>query len=100
MALGTALCFSSLIAASGPHLVHHLGNLHPVHAHSYAEKSRSTDCRVLSLVQHTPQAPDSSDLLPVSLPAQGQLGCELLLLVIATPRPIRQARSPPVLSLS
>jgi hypothetical protein len=100
MALGTVLCFSTLIAASGPHLVHHLGNLHPVHSHSYAGKSQSTDCRVLSLVHHTPGTRNSSDLLPVSLPAQGHPGCELLLLVIATPRPVCQARSPPVLSPS
>ena len=91
------LCLFVLIAASGPHLVHHLADLHAGHPHSHTNKSQPTDCLVLSLMQHTPFADDSFAPLPSSFPTAGQAGCEPWLQMGATRRPAIQARSPPVM---
>jgi hypothetical protein len=88
------LSFSALLAASGPHLVHHLLDRHPDHAHSHAHKFQPTDCLVRALVQHTPVTEASSVLTTVVLPEVGGVGCEPLSEKFTTPRPTFHARSP------
>jgi hypothetical protein len=56
-ALWTVLWFCGLIAASGPHLVHHFTALpRPADQHTPADEPRPLDCVVFSLMQHTPVA--------------------------------------------
>jgi hypothetical protein len=93
--LWTLLCFSALLAASGPHVVHHLLDRHPDHAHSHAHKSPSPDCRILALVQYTPVLEDASVLTTVVLPAVEGVGCEPLVEKLTAPRSTFHARSPP-----
>ena len=93
--LWTLLCFSALLAASGPHVVHHLLDRHLDHAHSHAHKSQPTDCRILALVQYTPVMEDGSVLPTVMLPVVEGVGCEPLIEKLTTPRSIFHARSPP-----
>jgi len=69
----TVLWLLALIAASGPHLVHHLPNLHRQDDHhSHADQPRLFDCLILSLMQHTPVA---EGLLDTCL-GHGQLSAE------------------------
>jgi hypothetical protein len=91
----TLLCFSALLTASGPHLVHHLLDRDLDHAHSHAHKSKPTDCLVLALVQHTPGTEDASALTTVVFPEVEGVGCEPLSEKLTTPRLILHARSPP-----
>jgi hypothetical protein len=95
VALGVLLCFGILIAASGPHLVHHLADRHPEPFHPQPYTSRPTDCLVLSLMQHTPLAGDFFAPLPVFLPMVEPTSCAHRLQAATAPRPIVQARSPP-----
>jgi hypothetical protein len=100
LALCVVLCLGILIAASGPHLVHHLADLHPGHPHPHTHKSQPTDCLVLSLTQHIPLAGDFFASLPVFLPTAERASCAHPLQAVTTPRPTFQARSPPILSRS
>src|SRR5882724_13472828 len=100
IALGVLLCLGTLIVASGPHLVHHLADLHPGHSHSHTHKSQPADCLVLSLMQHVPLAGDFFASLPVFLPTAEQASCAQPLQAVTTPRPTFQARSPPIMSRS
>jgi hypothetical protein len=100
IALGVLLCLGILIVASGPHLVHHLVDRHPRHPHPQTHTSQSTDCLILSLVQHIPLAGDFFASLPVSLSTAEQASSAQTLLAVATPRPTFQARSPPIMSHS
>jgi len=94
-ALCVLLCLFILIAASGPHLVHHLADLHPGPSDRHAHKSQSTDCLVQSLLQHIPLVGDFFVSLSVSLPIAEQASCAQPLQAVTTPRPTFQARSPP-----
>jgi len=100
IALGVLLCLGTLIAASGPHLVHHLADLHLGHPHPHTHKSQPTDCLVLFLIQHIPLTGDFFASLPVCLPTAEQASCAQPLQAVTTPRPTFQARSPPILSRS
>jgi hypothetical protein len=94
------LCFGILMAASGPHLVHHLADLYAEHSHSDTHKSPSTDCLVLSLMQHTPLLGDSFTPRQVCLPITEQTSGEPQRQMVETPRSAVHARSPPITSLS
>jgi hypothetical protein len=61
------LSFLAFIAASGPHLVHHLADLHP---HDDQPIQQPPDCLVLALLQQTPVAEGTIALVPVPLPLQ------------------------------
>jgi hypothetical protein len=98
--LGTALCLAVLITASGPHLVHHLADLYAGHSHTDAHKSQSTDCLVLSFMQHTPVCGDFFTPPLTCLPAAEQASGEPELHIINIHRPTYQARAPPVTSRS
>jgi hypothetical protein len=100
IALGVLICLGILIAASGPHLVHHLADLHTGPPHPQTHTSQPADCLVLSLMQHIPLAGDFFASLPVFLSAAEQASCAQPLLAGTTPRPIFQARSPPIMPRS
>jgi hypothetical protein len=100
IALGVLLCLGILMAASGPHLVHHLADLHPGHPHPQTHTSQPADCLVLSLMQHIPLAGDFFASLSVLLPTAEQTSCAQPLQAVTTPRPTSQARSPPIMSRS
>lgn len=95
IALGVLLCLGILMAASGPHLVHHLADLHPGPSQQQTHKSQPTDCLVLSLMQHIPLAGDFFASLPVFLSTAEQASCAPRQQAVTTPRPTSQARSPP-----
>jgi hypothetical protein len=95
IALGMLLCFGILMAASGPHLVHHLADRHPEPFHPQPHPSQPTDCLVLSLMQHTPLTGDFSACLAVFLSTAEPTSCVHRLQAATAPRPIVQARSPP-----
>ena len=97
IALGVLLCFGLLMAGSGPHLVHHLDDLHPGLPHPQTHTSQPTDCLVLSLLQHIPLAADFSASLPIFLSTAEQASCAQPLQAVTTPRPTFQARSPPLM---
>ena len=96
--LWTLLCILTLIAACGPHLVHHLFDRHSHPTHSSAHKSQPTDCRILTLLQYTPGAEGASALSAVVLPEVEGMECEPLFAMRITPRSPFHARSPPVIS--
>ena len=100
IALSVLLCFGILMGASGPHLVHHLADLHPGPPHPQTHKSQPTDCLVLSLMQHMPLDGDFFTSLPVFLSTAEQASCAPRLQAVTTPRPTVQARSPPIMSHS
>src|SRR5262245_26324757 len=75
IALLTILAFGTLLAVSGPHLVHHLTAL-SLHERPHAHNGPQTrdhhapphpDCLVLFLMQHTPVAEEEGVLLPTLL---------------------------------
>jgi hypothetical protein len=100
IAFGVLLCFGVLMAASGPHLVHHLADVHPGHSHPHTRHAQPTDCLVLSLIQHVPLAGEFFATLPAFLPTAERACCGQPLQVIPAPRPTFQARSPPVVAPS
>jgi len=100
IALGVLLCLDILMAASGPHLVHHLADLHPGPPHQQTHTSFPTDCLVLSLMQHTPLTGDFFASLLVFLSTAEQASCTPRQQAVTTPRPTFQARSPPIMSRS
>jgi hypothetical protein len=100
IALGVLLCLGILIAASGPHLVHHLADLHSEHRHPHPHKSQPTHCLVLSLMQHIPLAGDCFASPLAFLPTVEQAICAQPLQAYTTPRPTFQARSPPTMPRS
>ena len=95
ISLGVLLCFAILMAASGPHLVHHLADLHSGSPHPQPYTSQPTDCLVLSLMQHTPLAGDFFAPLPVFLATAEPASWAHRLQAATATRPIVQARSPP-----
>jgi hypothetical protein len=95
IALGVLLCFGLLMAGSGPHLVHHLDDLHPGLPHPQTHTSQPTDCLVLSLMQHTPFVGDFFPPLPVFLFTAEPARCAHRLQTAIAPRSIYQARAPP-----
>jgi hypothetical protein len=100
IALGVLLCLDILMAASGPHLVHHLADLHPGPPHQQTHTSQPADCLVLSLMQHIPLAGDCFASPLAFLPTVEQAICAQPLQAYTTPRPTFQARSPPIMSRS
>jgi hypothetical protein len=100
IALGVLLCLGILMATSGPHLVHHLVDLHPGPPHPPPHTSQPADCLVLSLMQHIPLAGDFFASLPVFLSAAEQASCAQPLLAVTTSQFTFQARSPPIMSRS
>jgi hypothetical protein len=95
IALGVLLCFGILMAASGPHLVHHLADRHPEPSHPQPHPSQPTVCLVLSLMQHTPLTGDFSAPLAIYLSTAEPASCGQRLQAATAPHPIAQARSPP-----
>jgi hypothetical protein len=92
IALCASLCCFVLMAASGPHLVHHLtvSSLQDsYHAH------RSSTCLVLAAVSHTPAEQSALPPLLVLLPVTEQLGWGRAFRVFAPSMHISQARAPP-----
>ena len=89
IALGVLLCFGILMAASGPHLVHHLADLHPGPPHPQTHTSQPTDCLVLSLMQHIPLAGDFFPSLPVFLSTAEPASCAQRLQAVNSPSPHR-----------
>ncbi len=100
IALSVLICLGILIAASGPHLVHHLADRHPGPPHPQTHTSQLADCLVLSLMQHIPLAGDFFASLSVFLSTAEQTSCAQPLQAVTTPRPTSQARSPPIMSRS
>ena len=97
IALGVLLCLGILMAASGPHLVHHLADLHPGPPHPQPHTPQPTDCLVLSVMQHIPLAGDFFASLPIFLSTTEQASCAPRPQAVTTPRPTSQARSPPII---
>ena len=108
-ALWTVLWFCALIAASGPHLVHHLTALprpadhhshtdepRPVDHHTHTGEPRPPDCFVFFLMQHTPVAEDVLIPLPMPLPVGEPSVLERPLTVHAALWSLFLARAPPV----
>ena len=90
--LWVLLSLCAFIAASGPHLVHHLADSHTSDGQPV---SRSSDCLVLSLLQQTPVAEGTLAFLPMPL-----LSGESAVFTQPSHRPdgpghICQARAPP-----
>ena len=69
-ALCTVLTLFTLLAVSGPHLVHHFAEMPPQPDHHTHDAPAPVwpDCPVLFLWQHTPVAEGSVGLLPTLLP--------------------------------
>jgi hypothetical protein len=103
-ALSTIVALLTLVAVSGPHLVHHLAE-RPPHEHQHAQDGPQTrdhqtpprpDCLVLFLMQHTPVAEEGGALLPTLLLAAEPLLPSLSLGHVDVPRHAVQARAPPL----
>jgi hypothetical protein len=95
--LWVVLSLLAFIAASGPHLVHHVADSHP---HDKRHAPQLPDCLVLSLMQQTPVAEGSLALLPVPL-----LSGERAVFTLPAHQPdgpghVFQARAPPAEFLS
>ena len=104
IALSTIVALLTLVAVSGPHLVHHLAE-RPPHEHQHAQdgpqpRDHQTpprpDCLVLFLMQHTPVAEEGGALLPTLLLAAEPLLTSLPLGHADVPRHAVQARAPPL----
>jgi hypothetical protein len=100
IAVCALLYFGILIAVSGPHLVHHLADLHSEHRHPHPHKSQPTHCLVLSLMQHIPLAGDCFASPLAFLPTVERAIFAQPLQAYTTPRPTFQARSPPTMPRS
>src|SRR5262245_14236456 len=92
IAVGVLLCFGILIGASGPHLMHHLDDLHPGSPQPQTHTSQPTDCLVLALLQHIPLAGDFFPPLPVFLYTAEPARCTYRLHAVTPHRPTLQAR--------
>ncbi|SRR6266498_2194043 len=91
------LSLLTLLAVSGPHLVHHLTEQQPQqdhHAHD-APTPHSPDCPVFFLMQHTPVAAEAAAFLPTPLPAAELLAFVQPRRVSEVPTYAVQARAPP-----
>jgi hypothetical protein len=103
-AFATFLAFLTLLTISGPHLVHHFTELHPLedqHTHdSQHTHDKHTpqppDCHVLFLLQHTPVAEHGIAFLPILLLAAEPLLVISPLVKVEVPQYAFQARAPPV----
>jgi hypothetical protein len=96
-ALWTVLWFCGLIAASGPHLVHHLTDLsRSAGHHTPADQPRPPDCVVFSLMQHTPVAEGLLNPFPMPLPVGELSVVEPPLTVCEALWSLVLARAPPV----
>ena len=97
VALWTVLCLCGLIAASGPHLVHHLTALpRSADHHAPADEPRPLDCVVFSLMQHTPVAEGILNPLPMLLPVGEPSVVESPLMVREALWSLFLARAPPL----
>jgi hypothetical protein len=96
IAVWTLLSFLTLMAVSGPHLVHHLSDLSAGHSHSHTDQPQSTDCLVLVLMQSTPLVADILPPLPVPFLTAEQASRELQWQAIKPRGLTLQARSPPI----
>ena len=103
IALGMILVLLTLLTVSGPHLVHHLVEMHPQeHPHTHdghpAQADHTPphpDCLVLFLIQHTPVAGDRGALLPILLLAAESVISMCPLEQTDASRTVVQARAPP-----
>jgi hypothetical protein len=95
--LWVVLSLLAFIAASGPHLVHHLADSH---TSDDQPAPRSPDCLVLSLMQQTPVAEGSLTLLPVPLPSEERAVFTQPFYRPDGPGHVFQARAPPAECLS
>jgi hypothetical protein len=95
IAFSVLLCFGILMGVSGPHLVHHLDDLHAGDPSSQPNPSRPTDCVVLALLQHIPLAGDFFASLSIFLYTAEPTKYAYRLQAITPHRPTLQARSPP-----
>jgi hypothetical protein len=97
-ALCTVLALFTLLAVSGPHLVHHFAEMHPQPGHHshHGQAQQGPDCPVLFLWQHTPVAESSVVLFPALLLATEPLVFPPPLGVSADARDVAQARAPPL----
>lgn len=92
----TMLGLLALITASGPHLVHHLPDLHRQDDHrSHADRPRLLDCLILSLMQHTPVTEGLLDTCLAPLAVGEQAVLDQPRAVLEEPRSGFQARAPP-----
>jgi hypothetical protein len=96
--LGVILTFTALVAASGPHLVHHLAGHHDRHdQHEHHDHSNQEPvCIVFAFTEHTPGAEHSWYALPSFLSAQEPTHADLSLPIPATCTVLFQARAPPI----
>ncbi|HEY7494130.1 MAG TPA: hypothetical protein VIH59_23885 [Candidatus Tectomicrobia bacterium] len=95
--LWVVLSLLALIAASGPHLVHHLADSHPS---DNQPSPQSHACLVLSLMQQTPVAQGEGALLPVPLPSGERAVFTSPAHRLDGPGHVCQARAPPAAFLS
>ena len=96
-AFWTVLSLLTLLAVSGPHLVHHLTEQHPQPAHHSHDVPTppSPDCPILFLMQHTPVAAEAAAFLSTPLPAAELLAFVPPHRVSEAPTYALQARAPP-----
>ena len=92
IALYVLLCLCTLLAASGPHLVHHL--LVPAWQDSY-HAHRSPDCLVLSAVTHTPAEEGGVLPCPILLTSKERLRFVLFRRIFTASLPTFEARTLP-----
>ena len=97
-ALCTVLMLFTLLAVSGPHLVHHFAEMHPQPGHHTHDDQAPVrpDCPVFFLWQHTPVAESGVVLFLALLPATELLVFTPPLWVSADSRDVAQARAPPL----
>lgn len=97
-ALCIVLTLFTLLAVSGPHLVHHFAEVHPQPDHHTHDEQAPIwpDCQVLFLLQHTPMAESCVALLPTLLLPLEPIVFLLSLWVSAASRDVSQARAPPL----
>jgi len=100
-ALYMVLAFFVVLAASGPHRVHHLPELaSPGHQHSHDESTQQLpDCPVLFLLQHIPLTEGEAVCLPGLLQTRAPLVVRPSLWKPKESRDVSQARAPPHPSL-
>jgi hypothetical protein len=98
-ALWALLCIVAFLTASGPHLVHHVGDHPSSQAPSDAHTPPPPDCVVLALVQHLSAVEPLEVLAAVVLPEVEEPGEAPRVEALRPLRPSLQARAPPALSV-
>ena len=96
-AFSLVLFFLTLLAVSGPHLVHHLIEQHPPQEHHSHDvpTPQSPDCPIFFLMHHTPVAAEAVAFLSTPLPAAELLAVVPPRRVFEAPPYALQARAPP-----